>query len=59
MYICICHALPEGKIKEAHQAGARTVKEVFAHYGVTAKCGTCAPDMKKLLDELTKTLPKE
>lgn len=50
MYICICNALTDRKLKEAIAASdSQSPKEVYAACGCRAKCGKCVDLVKDLL----------
>lgn len=42
MIVCICNRLNHRQIREALDTGARSVREVHDHWGVTTQCGKCA-----------------
>lgn len=52
MYVCVCSAVTDGQIREAAQAGARTVRELREDLGVAAECGRCVRCAKECLDEV-------
>ena len=41
MYICVCHAVTDTHIREAVEAGAKTLRDLRT-LGVTSECGRCA-----------------
>ena len=41
MYICLCNALTEAKVKQAVRDGAHRPREVYAAAGCRAQCGGC------------------
>ncbi|MGQ9371224.1 (2Fe-2S)-binding protein [Azospirillum sp. ST 5-10] len=52
MYVCICNALPERRIRQAirdHQPA--DVAGVYAACGVAPRCGKCAGTIAAILDE--------
>lgn len=50
MYVCICNALTDRKLKEAIvTTGSQRPKDVYAACGCRAKCGTCVQLVKGLL----------
>jgi bacterioferritin-associated ferredoxin len=52
VYICICNALTDRKLKEAIAASdSQCPKEVYAACGCRAKCGKCVDLVKDLLRE--------
>ena len=42
MYICVCHAVTDTHIREAVEAGAKTLRDLRRTLGVTSECGRCA-----------------
>lgn len=51
MYICICHALNDKKVKVALSSGATTPASVFRHYECQVQCGKCVPMMRAMADD--------
>ena len=51
MYICICNAICDKKINQAIDSGHRKVKDVYSACGAKPKCGTCANDIKNMIDD--------
>jgi bacterioferritin-associated ferredoxin len=52
VYICICNALTDRKLKDAIvTTGSRSPGEVYAACGCRAKCGKCVQVVKELLRE--------
>ena len=50
MYICLCNALTDRRLKEAIAAtGGRSPDDVYAACGCRAKCGKCVQVVKELL----------
>jgi bacterioferritin-associated ferredoxin len=50
VYICICNALTDRKLKEAIASSeSQRPKEVYAACGCRAKCGKCVDLVKDLL----------
>jgi bacterioferritin-associated ferredoxin len=52
VYICLCNALTEAKVREAACDGARRPGEVYAACGGRAQCGTCTGTILCLLRKL-------
>lgn len=50
MYVCVCNAVTESDIHEAAAQGARRVRDLRVHLGVTADCARCAGAAKCCLD---------
>jgi NAD(P)H-nitrite reductase large subunit len=49
---CTCFQVPTDEIVATiRRHGARTVDELRRHLPVTSGCGTCRPDVQRLLDE--------
>lgn len=42
MYICVCNAVTERHIEDAVANGARRLRDLRVHLGVSAECGRCA-----------------
>ena len=42
MYVCICNAISDHKIKEAVAAGASSLTDLKDQLGVASCCGCCA-----------------
>jgi bacterioferritin-associated ferredoxin len=51
MYICVCHGISDGTIREAACRGAGSAKEVFRRLGVRPQCGTCVSHMSVLVED--------
>lgn len=56
MYVCICNALKDRRIREA-AADAKNVGEVFRRCGTKPQCGKCLPDIAKLIEEERASAP--
>ena len=48
--VCPCMNVTNGMIKEAVDAGARTLEDIQDKTGATTICGACMDDVQKLLD---------
>ena len=56
MYICICNALTDRKLKEAiATSDSQSPGQVYAACGCRAKCGKCVELVKDLLREQGRT----
>lgn len=51
MYICICKAVTEKKIRLAVEGGARTLRELQQQHGLGTGCGKCVPAARSCMDE--------
>ncbi len=49
--VCNCMGVTNGMIKEAVDAGAKTVDEVQDATGAGTVCGACLEDIQHLVDE--------
>ncbi|MCI5741739.1 MAG: (2Fe-2S)-binding protein [Lachnospiraceae bacterium] len=49
--VCNCMGVTNGMIKEAVDAGAKTVAEVQDATGAGTVCGACLEDIQHLVDE--------
>jgi bacterioferritin-associated ferredoxin len=53
VYICLCNALTEARVRDAASEGARRPGEIYAACGGRAQCGTCTSTILCLLRKLT------
>lgn len=51
MYVCICHALNDKKVKAALDNGASNPASVFRHHNCQVQCGKCVPMMRSMASE--------
>ncbi|HEY9786380.1 MAG TPA: (2Fe-2S)-binding protein [Candidatus Obscuribacterales bacterium] len=51
MYICSCHAVTDGAIRECAQSGIRTFRGVVKKTKVGSQCGICALSAKEIFDQ--------
>lgn len=51
MYVCLCNALTDSKVRELAQAGISRVRDVYAGCGCITPCGRCAPSVLTILRE--------
>ena len=52
MYVCICNGVTERDIRQAAEAGCRSLPELTMRTGCGATCGTCLDTAAALLDEV-------
>lgn len=52
MYVCICNALNENKVRAALDGGATKVGQIYRHHGCAPRCGKCVPTMRQLLGDV-------
>lgn len=51
MYVCVCMAVTERQIRQAVEAGARTLKDLRRDLGVSSECGQCAAYARQCLNQ--------
>jgi bacterioferritin-associated ferredoxin len=50
MYVCICHGVTDGQIRETLSRGAATLGEVQLQVPVGGCCGRCLPAAQAVID---------
>jgi NAD(P)H-nitrite reductase large subunit len=48
--VCACMNITNGMIKDAVEAGAKTLEDIQEQTGATTICGACTDDVQKALD---------
>lgn len=56
MYVCLCNGVTDRDIRQAAEAGCRTISELTMRTGAGANCGSCVEMAARLLDEARGTL---
>jgi bacterioferritin-associated ferredoxin len=51
MYVCVCKAVCDKRVREAIEAGAQTVGAVGRACGAGTDCGSCQDAIACLIDE--------
>lgn len=51
MYVCICRAVTDTKIRDCVQQGACTMRDLRNALGVATQCGRCALTARDLLNQ--------
>lgn len=51
MYICSCHAVTDGQIKESVASGTSTFRELCQKLKCSTQCGICAHSAKEVFDQ--------
>ena len=51
MYICICRAVSDRKIRRAVEGGVTSLRELQQLHGLGTGCGKCVPAAKQCLDK--------
>ncbi len=49
---CWCVGIGRAEVVRAWTAGTRTVEALRAELGVCGGCGTCRPELQRLIDQL-------
>lgn len=57
MYVCICKAVSDKKIRSAVDNGACTLRDLSRELGVGTCCGKCVPAARELLAEALPAVP--
>ena len=55
MYVCICNGITDGDIRQAAEAGCRSLAELTMRTGCGACCGTCLDTAAQVLEEARAT----
>ncbi|MGY3266994.1 bacterioferritin-associated ferredoxin [Lysobacter sp. HA35] len=56
MYVCICNGVTDRDIRQAAEAGCRTLPELTMRTGAGATCGSCVEMATAILEETTARL---
>jgi bacterioferritin-associated ferredoxin len=51
MYICICHAVPESRIRQAVNEGVSDFRELSFRTGCGTQCGSCVKLAREVMDD--------
>ena len=51
MYVCLCRAVSDRKVAQLIREGARSAGEVARRCGAGTVCGSCMPDVRKMIYE--------
>lgn len=49
MYVCVCNAVTEDKIRQAVAMGARSMRQLKTKLGIASNCRKCAPYARDIL----------
>lgn len=52
MYVCICNGVTDRDIRQAAEAGCRSMAELTMRTGAGSTCGSCVDMATALLDEV-------
>ncbi len=51
MYVCLCHGIRDGELREAVSRGCDSFEQLQASTGVSTCCRTCEPTAREILQE--------
>jgi bacterioferritin-associated ferredoxin len=51
MIVCSCNAFSDHQVRSVVAEEARRMSQVYACLGCRARCGRCAPAIKRIMDE--------
>ncbi|MDE0853129.1 MAG: bacterioferritin-associated ferredoxin [Nevskia sp.] len=51
MYVCVCRAVSDRKIRQAVEQGACSVRALKDQLGVGSVCGRCVPEARQLIHQ--------
>ncbi len=51
MFVCVCHAVTDSKVREAIEGGASTRAEVTRACGAGGDCGACHGHIEDMIEE--------
>ena len=57
MYVCVCRAVSDSKIRQAVEQGACTVRALKDRFGVGSVCGRCVPEARHLIAQCRQSQP--
>jgi len=49
VYVCLCRAVTDRKVRKSIRRGARTVEDIGVACGAGTGCGGCRPELEALL----------
>ena len=51
MYVCVCRAVSDRKIRQAVEQGVCTLRGLKDQLGVGGVCGRCVPEARQLINQ--------
>lgn len=57
MYVCVCHAVTDGHIRECANDGACKMRELRQRLGLASSCGKCAAHALEVLRDVAGAVP--
>jgi bacterioferritin-associated ferredoxin len=58
MIVCVCHGVCERRLEAVVASGAHTLAEVERQCGAGGDCGSCRPDVERVIERMTLTAPR-
>jgi bacterioferritin-associated ferredoxin len=55
MIVCVCNGVCERRLEAVVAGGAHTLGEVERQCGAGGDCGTCRPDIERVIERVTLT----
>jgi bacterioferritin-associated ferredoxin len=52
MYVCLCYAVTQARVREAVEAGARDIADIGRRTGAGTDCGQCRDRLRRLMTDL-------
>lgn len=59
MYVCVCRAVSERRIRQAAAEGCTALSELQARLGVGTVCGKCVPAARSVLTQSADSMPPQ
>lgn len=57
MYVCVCRAVSDSKIRHAVAQGACSVRALKDQFGLGSVCGRCVPEARELIERCQQSKP--
>jgi bacterioferritin-associated ferredoxin len=57
MYVCVCRAVSDSKIRQAAAEGVCTVRGLKDRFGLGSVCGRCVPEARQLIEQCGQSQP--
>ncbi len=57
MYVCVCRAVSDSKVRQAMDQGACTVRALKDQLGLGSVCGRCVPEARHMLAQHRNSQP--
>jgi assimilatory nitrate reductase catalytic subunit len=53
MIVCVCKAVCERELEQLVEAGAESPEQIERHCGAGGDCGSCRPDIERIIERIT------